>query len=136
MKTLQRIGYIILQSSTEYAEFLLGVISLLTGFWLVLPFCRSHFAASSISSCVKPEIWGALLLFSGAAKFIGVLRTKLGLRQASCFIAMFVWWFVALILASGDDAWSCAQGCPLTPMMAVMGLFNALIYIKLRLVSK
>jgi hypothetical protein len=135
MKTLKRrLQEIILESDTEYAEFLLGMTSLITGIWLFLPFCHPYFT-SGLGSTAKPEVWGSLLSFSGATKFIGVLRGKLNLRQTSCFVAMFVWWFISCVFISEGGS-ACVVKQPMAPIMAVLGLFNALIYIKLRLVPR
>ena len=134
MKWAKHIGDIILRTDTEYTEFLLGMVSLMTGIWLFMPFCHSHFQGS-LGTTAKPEVWGSLLLFSGATKFIGILRGRLGLRQHSCFIAMFVWWFISCVFLT-ENTRACTLGQPLAPIMIVLGLFNALIYIKLKMVIR
>lgn len=134
-RTLSRIGEIILQSDTEYAEFLLGITSFITGIWLFLPFCHRHFVCG-IGKEVSPETLGTLLTLSGVTKFIGILRGRLTLRQLSCFIAMFVWWFISFIFIFNNSSHCALIRDPLAPIMIVLGSFNALIQFKLRLVPR
>jgi len=130
MKAAKRISDILLRSDTEYTEFILGIISFLTGIWLFLPFCHPYFIGT-MGQAAKPEVWGTMLVFSGVTKFIGVLRGRLGLRQVSCFLALLVWWFLGVVFVTGP----CLTN-PLGLLMFVFGMFNAFIYIKLTLVAR
>jgi hypothetical protein len=134
MKLVKHIGNIIFRTDTEYTEFLLGMVSIITGIWLFIPFAETYFQRG-LGSAAKPELWGTLLLFSGLTKFIGVLRGRLSFRQTSCLIATFVWVFISVVFLTEDPS-VCTVGQPLAPIMIVLGFFNALIYIKLRLVPR
>ena len=129
---MKRLEEIILHSDTEYAEFLLGVLSLITGFWLCTPFYS--IAAVGVSFACHPKLWGCMLLCAGLMKYIGVLRGKLGMRRASCAIAMLIWWFLAAGYIVPTPFPVCSPKHPLISTMLGLGLFNALIYVKLSLV--
>lgn len=106
----------------------MGVISFLTGIWLFMPYCHSHFVGA-LGHAAKPEVWGTMLVSSGLTKFVGVLRGRLGLRQTSCFLALIVWWFLGALFIEG-------LANPISPLMFLFGTVNALIYIKLTLVAR
>lgn len=134
MKLLRHIGNILLQSETEYAEFLLGTLSLFTGLWLFFPACHALFDGAHMHVApLSPELWGGLLTFAGATKFIGVMLQSLPIRKLSCFIAIVVWLFLGTLFIQNNPTLCRQSGGPLAPMMLTLACFNGAIYVKLQL---
>jgi hypothetical protein len=128
----QRLYELFLVSSTEYAELLLGFLSLSTGFWLFLPSVSSVFQPYIIEHFI-PQIVGIVLLMSGMLKLVGIYHENFAARKISCFLAAIVWGFLT---ASFLQLQVTQYNLIALPLTAVMSLFNALIFIKLKVVSK
>ena len=131
---MKRLEEILLHSDTEYAEFLLGILSIVTGMWLCVP-------AYSVPAIARPFItfvplWGILLMCAGALKYVGVLRGRLGMRRLSCALAMLLWWFMATGYIMLYPVVTHTPKHPLISTMLGLGLFNAMIYIKLSSVRR
>jgi hypothetical protein len=128
----RRLHELLLITSTEYAELLLGVISTFTGIWLFFPVCHSGFCSWQTTKLI-PESWGTMLLVAGLLKLYGVFYQKFKARKASCFIATLVWLFLSITFVSSQRPEFCTMAAPLT---MVLTLFNGLIYIKLGVVRR
>ncbi len=129
---MRRLSQLLLHTSTEYAELLLGVISTFTGIWLLFPVCHSGFCQWQLERNV-PEYWGTMLLLAGLLKLCGLFWLVFKIRQSSCGIATLVWAFLTLTFFMSDLPEFCVMAAPLTLVLAV---FNALIYIKLWMVTR
>jgi hypothetical protein len=124
-----RLGQLLLKSSTEYAELLLGVVSVTMGIWLMFPYVHPSFTSWGVEHAV-PETWGAILIGSGTLKLIGLFTQTFFVRKLSCMIAALVWLMIALsIIHSGDPRLS-------PPVIMTFSIFNALIYVKLSAVNQ
>jgi len=129
---MRRLNELLLHTSTEYAELLLGVISTFTGIWLCFPVCHAGFCDWQLQQHV-PEYWGVMLLIAGLLKLSGILWLVFKIRQTSCGIATLVWFFLTLTFFMSNRPEFCTMAAPLTLVLAV---FNALIYIKLWMVTR
>jgi len=118
----------LLATETEFAELLMGIISVVIGTWLCTPAAHTGFSDFHVVHKL-PEIWGALLVVAGILKLWGVYNSTLPLRKLSCLIATWVWGFVAFSFYQAGLA--TLTGLPLAILMLV---FNGLIYIKLEVV--
>lgn len=129
-----RLTETLFQRDTEYAELLLGVLSVLTGIWLFFPYCHLGLCLP-LQLRTLPEVCGSLLLFTGGTKLIGVFLGLCKLRKLSCMLATIAWFFIASSFskASGSANSLCIIA---TPLSFVLGMFNGLIYTKLYLVEK
>lgn len=128
----RRMHELLLLSSTEYTELLLGVISTFTGIWLMCPVCHSGFCDWQVGSRV-PESWGIMLILAGSLKLYGVFWNRFKARKSSCFLATLVWLFLTITFFQSERPEFNVMAAPLTTVLA---LFNALIYIKLWVVRR
>jgi hypothetical protein len=129
---MRRISELLLTTSTEYAELLLSVLSTLAGIWLLLPVCHVGFHPWQLKHCI-PECWGIMLLLSGLLKLYGVFQAVFRVRQISCGLATLVWLFLAWTFFLSDRP---EFGIMAAPLTLVLAIFNALIYIKLWMVTR
>lgn len=123
----RRLHELLLITSTEYAELLLGVISTFTGIWLFFPVCHSGFCDWQTANLI-PESWAIMLVSAGSLKLFGVFWQKFKARRYSCMIAAIVWTFLAITFVTSKRAEFCTMAAPITMVLAA---FNSLIYIKL-----
>jgi len=123
-----RLFHILLATETDFAELLMGLISVVIGVWLITPAAHIGFSTFYVVHML-PEVWGTLLLTAGLLKLGGVYNSKLPLRKLSCLIATWVWGFVAFSFYQAGLA--NLTGLPLAILMLV---FNGIIYIKLEVV--
>jgi hypothetical protein len=131
----KHLGDVIWRTDTQYTEFVLGILSLLTGIWLCLPISQPNFIASTVP--IPHQVWGFMLTVTGVFKFLGVLYPAIGLRIFSSFLATFVWYFLTFTFYGiARKAGYCPATEPLMPITVILGSCNALIYIKLKVVSK
>lgn len=121
-----------LLASTEYAEVLLGFLSLSMGIWLLIPSVHTIFQPVIIN-CFGPEIAGFALVIAGFLKLAGIYLQKIKYRIVSCFLACVMWLFLSIAFAQDQVARLNLVAIPLT---LVMSVFNALIFIKLKVISK
>ena len=129
---MRRLHELLLNTITEYAELLLGVISTFTGIWLFFPVCHSGFCPWQSTKLI-PESWGMMLLAAGLLKLYGVFYQRFKARKASCFTATLVWLFLTTTFLQSQRPEFCTMAAPLT---MVLTLFNSLIYIKLGVVKR
>jgi len=128
----RRLYEIFLLASTEYAELLLGFLSLSMGIWLLIPKLHSVFQPVIIDH-FGPEIAGFVLTVSGVLKLVGLYKQNFVDRKISCFLACVMWLFLTIAFLQNNVTRFSIIAIPLT---IVMSLFNALIFIKLKVVSK
>lgn len=127
-----RLNELLLATSTEYAELLLGVLSTFTGIWLFFPVCHTGFCPWQLERCL-PETWGVMLLLSGILKLYGVFSMGRLTRLISAGIATLVWLCLAWTFFLAKQPEFSVMAAPLTTVLCV---FNALIYIKLWMVTR
>lgn len=124
----KRLFQLIFQSSTEYTELMIGIISLIAGLWLFdqsLVMCLPDWMCKNF----VPDVWGSLLIFSGFLKILGVWNNVIQCRILSCFIAMIVWLTLGIILVHA------AYPRLIVPVSFTLSLFNALIFMKLAIMK-
>ena len=131
-RVTRRLNELLLTTSTEYAELLLGVLSTFTGIWLLLPVCHAGFCDWQVQRLI-PESWGTMLAIAGVLKLYGVFWSKFKARKSSCFLATLVWTFLMITFFQSGRPEFCVMAAPLT---LVLALFNGLIYIKLTVVRR
>jgi hypothetical protein len=123
-----RLCDIILRSNTEYAELLMSVISIISGFWLLTKWADPHFVVWGVSRSF-PHMLGILLLLSGLFKFFGVYYSIVSIRKISCFLAALIWGILCITFIRSTVYHNYAISIPIT---GVLALFNTLTYSKLR----
>lgn len=128
----QRLYELFLLASTEYAELLLGFLSLSMGIWLLVPKTHSVFQPIIINH-FGPEVAGLVLTMSGMLKLVGLYRQNFTDRKISCFLASVMWLFLTIAFMQNNVTKFSIVAIPLT---IVMSLFNSLIFIKLKVVTK
>ena len=121
-----------LLASTEYAEVLLGFLSLSMGLWLLVPKIHTVFQPIIVDH-FGPEIAGFVLAIAGVLKLIGIYKQKVYHRILSCFLACVMWLFLSIAFSQDQVTKLSLVAIPLT---LVMSVFNALIFIKLKVLSK
>lgn len=119
-------------ASTEYAEVLLGFLSLSMGAWLIVPKTHSVFQPI-ITNHFIPEITGFALAIAGVLKLSGIYKQQVSHRIVSCFIACIMWLFLTIAFAQNQVTKFSIVALPLT---ITLSIFNALIFIKLKVISK
>lgn len=116
-----RLKYILLHSEGALLEFVMCVVSILWGGWLILPFDAFSTTAFRVMGQIAPEdVWGGIVLFIGLAKMFSLLAQKKRAKKYLFFASIFIWSCVAISFIAASPT---APGTPIYSLITVLNAF-------------
>lgn len=126
--------HILFEADSLQTEFIIGNISFAVGIWLWTPSAHGYFrpgmGLNLLDSPNQPELWGIMLLLSGVLKILGTMSGVLLPRRISCFVALFVWSFLALRISEPVGAWGHFSLAIL--LSGILAFINFLLLLRLK----